>query len=191
MKITQLSVFAENKPGYVIAPCRRLADAGVSIRAISLAETQRFGVLRIIVSDWQAAAKLLQEAGFMVKPTEVLAIEVPGGSARPLHAAGRGREHRSQYRIHVRLSLRPRRQSHPGISVCRPRRRHRAPAGSRGKSGAARGVAGAQVDAARIPCRPGAVSFRFLLEHSPVFFRRLMCENSPIFPKHRRRSGTA
>ncbi len=79
MKITQLSVFAENKPGYVIAPCRRLADAGVQIRAISLAETQRFGVLRIIVSEWQYAAKLLQEAGFVVKPTEVLAIEVPGG----------------------------------------------------------------------------------------------------------------
>ncbi len=79
MKITQLSVFAENKPGYIIAPCRRLADAGVRIRALSLAETQRFGVLRMIVFEWQAAAKLLEEAGFMVKPTEVLAIEVPDG----------------------------------------------------------------------------------------------------------------
>ena len=53
MKITQLSVFAENKPGYIIAPCRRLADAGVEIRAISLAETLRFGVLRLIVSEWR------------------------------------------------------------------------------------------------------------------------------------------
>jgi hypothetical protein len=79
MKITQLSVFAENKPGYIIAPCRLLAGAGVEIRAISLAETQRFGVLRLIVSDWQKSAKLLEEAGYMVKPTEVLAVEVPGG----------------------------------------------------------------------------------------------------------------
>lgn len=89
MKITQLSVFAENKPGYVIAPCRRVADAGVEIRAISLAETQHFGVLRMIVSDWRAAAKLLEEAGFVVKATEVLAVEVPEepkGLARVLSA---------------------------------------------------------------------------------------------------------
>jgi hypothetical protein len=79
MKITQLSVFAENKPGYIIAPCRRLADAGVRIWALSLAETQHFGVLRMIVFDWQFAARLLEEAGFVVKPTEVLAIEVPDG----------------------------------------------------------------------------------------------------------------
>jgi hypothetical protein len=79
MKITQLSVFAENKPGYIIAPCRRLAEAGLRIWALSLAETQRFGVLRMIVSDWQSAARLLQQAGYMVKPTEVLAIEVPEG----------------------------------------------------------------------------------------------------------------
>jgi len=81
MKITQLSIFAENKPGYIIAPCRRLADAGVEIRAISLAETQQFGVLRLIVSDWRKSAKLLQEAGYVVKPTEVLAVEVPGGAS--------------------------------------------------------------------------------------------------------------
>ena len=79
MKITQLSVFAENKPRYIIAPCRLLADAGVEIRAISLAETLHFGVLRLIVSDWRKSAKLLEEAGYVVKPTEVLAVEVPGG----------------------------------------------------------------------------------------------------------------
>jgi len=79
MKITQLSVFAENKPGYIIAPCRRLADAGIRIRAISLAETKAFGVLRMIVSDWKSATRLLEESGFMVRPTEVLAIEVPEG----------------------------------------------------------------------------------------------------------------
>jgi len=79
MKITQLSVFAENKPRYIVAPCRLLADAGIDIRAIWLAETLHFGVLRLIVSDWRKSAKLLEEAGYVVKPTEVLAVEVPGG----------------------------------------------------------------------------------------------------------------
>jgi len=80
MKIKQLSVFAENKPGRVVAPCRRLADAGVEIRALSLAETARFGVLRMIVDDPARAAKLLADSGFVVKETEVLAVEVVGGA---------------------------------------------------------------------------------------------------------------
>jgi hypothetical protein len=80
MKITQLSVFAENKPGHVVAPCRRLADAGVEIRALSLAETARFGVLRMIVADSERALKLLEQAGFVVKATEVLAVEVMNGA---------------------------------------------------------------------------------------------------------------
>ncbi len=89
MKITQLSVFAENKPGHIVAPCRMLADAGVNIRALSLADTQKFGILRMIVSDWKAAAKLLEAGGFLVKATEVLAVEVPddpGGLSRVLSA---------------------------------------------------------------------------------------------------------
>ncbi len=77
MKIQQLSIFSENKPGHVIAPCRLLAKEGVDIRALSLADTQRFGILRMIVSDWQRAKSLLDEAGFVVKITEVLAVEVP------------------------------------------------------------------------------------------------------------------
>jgi hypothetical protein len=80
MKITQLSVFTENKPGRAVAPCRRLADAGVEIRALSLAETLRFGVLRMIVADSKEAARLLEEAGFVVKATEVLAVEVKNGA---------------------------------------------------------------------------------------------------------------
>jgi hypothetical protein len=77
MKIQQLSIFSENKPGHVIAPCRLLAQKGVDIRALSLADTQRFGILRMIVSDWQRAKSLLDAAGFVVKITEVLAVEVP------------------------------------------------------------------------------------------------------------------
>ena len=77
MKLHQLSVFCENKPGRVVAPCRLLAREGVDIRALSLADTQRFGILRMIVSDWQRAKSLLEGAGSVVKVTEVLAVEVP------------------------------------------------------------------------------------------------------------------
>ena len=87
MKIQQLSIFAENKPGHVIAPCKLLAGAGIDIRALSLADTQRFGILRVIVSDWQRAKSLLEEAGSVVKVTEVVLVEVPdrpGGLAQVL-----------------------------------------------------------------------------------------------------------
>ncbi len=77
MKIQQLSLFSENKPGHIIAPCRLLANEGIDIRALSLADTQRFGILRMIVSDWQKAKTLLESAGSVVKVTEVLAVEVP------------------------------------------------------------------------------------------------------------------
>jgi hypothetical protein len=89
MKITQLSVFVENVPGHILAPCRALADAGVNIRALSLADAPKFGILRMIVSNSRQAAKMLEEAGFSVKATEVLAVEVPdrpGGLSQVLEA---------------------------------------------------------------------------------------------------------
>ena len=77
MIIHQLSVFVENRPGHLIAPCRLLADAGVNIVALSLAETQNYGILRLIVRDWQAAKQVLESGGFRVTVTEVLAVQVP------------------------------------------------------------------------------------------------------------------
>ena len=77
MKIQQLSVFVENSPGHLQAPCRALADAGVNLATLSLADTQQYGILRLIVADWQRAKAVLESAGFVVKMTEVLAIEVP------------------------------------------------------------------------------------------------------------------
>ena len=77
MKLHQLSVFSENKPGHMIAPCRLLAREGVNIRALSLADTQHFGILRMIVSDWERARTLLEQSGSVVKITEVVAVEVP------------------------------------------------------------------------------------------------------------------
>lgn len=87
MKLHQLSVFLENKPGRLTAPCKVLADAGVNILTLSLADTQQFGILRLIVRDWEGARALLEKAGYVVKITEVVAIEVadqPGGLAKVL-----------------------------------------------------------------------------------------------------------
>jgi hypothetical protein len=87
MKIQQLSLFLENKPGRLAVPCRLLAAAGINIRTLSLADTQQFGILRLIVSDWEKAAAILRQAGYACKVTEVLAVEVPdrpGGLARIL-----------------------------------------------------------------------------------------------------------
>ncbi|MFB3777180.1 MAG: amino acid-binding protein [Bryobacteraceae bacterium] len=87
MKIQQLSLFLENKPGHLLEPCRLLADAGVNIRTLTLADTQQFGILRMIVSDPAKATAVLKEKGYVVAVTEVLAVEVPdspGGLAHML-----------------------------------------------------------------------------------------------------------
>ena len=77
MKLNQLSVFLENKPGRLSHPCKALADAGINMLTLSLADTQQFGILRLIVRDWQRAREVLAKAGCVVKTTEVVAIEVP------------------------------------------------------------------------------------------------------------------
>ena len=87
MKIHQLSLFLENKPGQLTEPCRLLAQAGINIRTLTLADTEQFGILRLIVSDWQKGDRLLAEAGYVVNVTEVVAVEVPdrpGGLAELL-----------------------------------------------------------------------------------------------------------
>ncbi|MDD8042607.1 MAG: amino acid-binding protein [Verrucomicrobiota bacterium] len=93
MKIHQLSVFLENKPGQLVGPCRKLAEAGISITTLSLADTEQFGILRLIVKDWEKAKQVLKDAGFVVNVTEMVAIEVPdrpGGLAEVLDIAEQG-----------------------------------------------------------------------------------------------------
>lgn len=87
MKLKQLSLFLENKPGALGAPMRVLAAAGLNITTMSLADTQDFGILRLIVREWEKALALLQQNGFVVNVTDVIAIEVsdkPGGLAEIL-----------------------------------------------------------------------------------------------------------
>ena len=70
-------MFVENSPGHLRAPCQVLADAGINLATLSLADTQQYGILRLIVRDWQRAKAVLEAAGFVVNVTEVVAIEVP------------------------------------------------------------------------------------------------------------------
>jgi len=77
MKLNQLSVFLENKPGALSAPCRLLAQEGINIQTFSLADTQQFGILRLMVHDWARAKEVLERQGYVVKLTEVVALEVP------------------------------------------------------------------------------------------------------------------
>lgn len=89
MKVEQISIFLENKSGRLAEVTGLLADAGINIRALSLADTADFGILRLIVSDTEKAKKVLKENGFTVGKTEVVAIEVPdrpGGLAGILNA---------------------------------------------------------------------------------------------------------
>lgn len=82
MKAEQISVFIENKSGRLAEVTRILGEAGVNIRALSLADTSDFGILRLIVNDRERAKTVLKENGFTVSKTEVVAVEVedrPGG----------------------------------------------------------------------------------------------------------------
>jgi len=77
MSAIQISVFLENKSGRLAEVTHALAKAGVNIRALSLAETIDYGVLRLIVDKPQEAKVALAEAGFTVTETEVVAAEMP------------------------------------------------------------------------------------------------------------------
>jgi hypothetical protein len=77
MKVTQISIFIENKSGRLAEVSRLLGENGVNIRALSLADTSDFGILRLIVDKTDLAKKTLKEGGFTVSKTEVVAVEVP------------------------------------------------------------------------------------------------------------------
>jgi hypothetical protein len=88
MKVEQISIFLENKSGRLADVAGVLSGAGINIRALSLADTTDFGILRLIVNDTEKAKQVLKENGFTVGKTEVLAVEVadkPGGLAEILN----------------------------------------------------------------------------------------------------------
>ena len=77
MTINQLSIFVENKAGTVAEITKSIAKAGVSIRALRVADTQEFGILRLIVSDVTKAKEALSESECVVSVTKVIGVEIP------------------------------------------------------------------------------------------------------------------
>ncbi len=77
MAIRQLTIFVENKQGKLVEITRLLAENDVNMRALSIADTKDFGILRLIVDDTDRALVELGENGVMVKITEVVAVEIP------------------------------------------------------------------------------------------------------------------
>jgi hypothetical protein len=82
MYINQISVFIENRPGRLSAITKVLGENSIDIRALSLADTTNFGILRLIVNKPAEAERILKENGFTVSTTKVIAVQVddrPGG----------------------------------------------------------------------------------------------------------------
>lgn len=87
MKLKQISLFLENKPGTLSRPIHLLAKAKINILTASIADARQFGILRLIVKDWERARKLLEKNGCVVTLTDMVAIAVedkPGGLAKIL-----------------------------------------------------------------------------------------------------------
>ena len=85
--IEQLTVFIQNEKGRLSGLCRTLADANINMHDLFIADTSDFGVVRVFCDTPQAAAKVLDEAGFRASVTKVLAVRVPnepGGLAHLL-----------------------------------------------------------------------------------------------------------
>ena len=94
MTVHQLSIFIENKPGRLRTCCKKLAEEQIDIVTLSLADTQEFGILRLIVRDWERAKAALVQAGYAVNVCEVVVATVPdepggmGGVLETLEGVG-------------------------------------------------------------------------------------------------------
>ena len=106
MQIRQISIFLENKPCQLSKICRVLANAGINIATLSLADTADFGIVRMIVDDHEKSKTELARAGFAVNVSEVVAVCVPdrpGGMAevmQVLDAAGANIEYSYAFAFH-------------------------------------------------------------------------------------------
>ena len=106
MRIRQISIFLENKPGQLSTICRDLAEAKINIVTLSLADTSDFGIVRMIVDDHEKAKAVLTDRGHAVNVREVIAVCVPdrpGGMAevmQVLDAAGANIEYSYAFAFH-------------------------------------------------------------------------------------------
>ena len=88
MKVKQISIFLENKSGRLAEVTKVLGDNKINIRALSIADTNDFGILRLIVNSPETACRILKDQGFTVSETETIAVRIsdkPGGLARVLN----------------------------------------------------------------------------------------------------------
>ncbi len=89
MYVQQISVFIENQPGKLASFSELLGREKIDLVALSIADTTNFGILRCIVCDYERAAKVITDAGYTARVTEVLAVSVPdrpGGMAEAIRA---------------------------------------------------------------------------------------------------------
>lgn len=88
MKIKQLSIFLQNRMGSLSKPLEVLSNANVNIRAMCMADTSEFGILRLVVDNPEKGKEALEESGFLVKITEIIGVEMndtPGGLTNVLN----------------------------------------------------------------------------------------------------------
>lgn len=76
MAIKQLTVFVENKRGAVVSITDTLSKHNINLRALSIAETQEFGILRLIVNDEETAENILKNEGYLIKTTDVVGVKI-------------------------------------------------------------------------------------------------------------------
>lgn len=87
MSLKQLSVFVENKQGALVNITNTLATHNINMRALSIADTQDFGILRLIVNDNDTALKTLSDEGYLIKTTDVVGVKIsdePGKLSKAL-----------------------------------------------------------------------------------------------------------
>ena len=87
MSLKQLNVFVENKQGALVNITDALAKSEINIRALSIADTEEFGILRLIVNDTDTASEMLEELGYLIKITEVVGVKIgdqPGKLSKAL-----------------------------------------------------------------------------------------------------------
>ena len=91
MALKQLNIFVENKPGSLVSVTAALAEASIDIRALSMADTEEFGILRLIVTDTDKAKAALEAIGCVVKISEVVGVKIgdaPGKLSGALKVLG-------------------------------------------------------------------------------------------------------
>ena len=88
MAIKQLTVFVQNKKGTVVEVTNILSQNNINLRALSIAETQDFGILRMIVNDEEAAEKVLSEHGYLIKVIDVVGVKISDEPGKLTEALG-------------------------------------------------------------------------------------------------------